>query len=438
MFRTQSLPFTHEYSAIDMIAPPPSSVSSPSTQMPTVFVHPPEEEQDESQPWCAFDASEENSMPRAAFTTPEMNVLVSKLEIWSQTVRPTAEPAPSFYRTQADSDVFISRQDSFGPSLSRSSSNPLGLASIPESPKRQKERDDDDDIVEVMKVRRSEGMPDVAYAHGNAPVFRKPKSLRSRAVQALRSIKNVGKVPRRPALEHTFSAKENDGHTTKASAPTHAPAWTDKHAKVLSTQPSPPLLKKRMSQPLSNLFSLGHGLPSASSAPDAVGPTSPPSGGFQTLPHSRSMSAPLFASASASALHLPTDGPARPTSPSFSIRGNRNKFSFVNLQSIFSGNATDPHEPRREPEPELEPVVTTTDVETDHPDSALPRAVQTPVEDGWDSEEDYDSPRRHATLGRTMRRFADEGLTLEQQEFSFEMRLNSLHFDSFSFDADAF
>jgi len=83
-------------------------------------------------------------------------------------------------------------------------------------------------------------------------------------------------------------------------------------------------------------------------------------------------------------------------------------------------------------------VPTTTDVETDNPDSALPRAVQTPVEDGWDSEEDYDSPRRHATLGRTMRRFTDESLTLEQQEFSFEMRLNSLHFDSFSFDADAF
>lgn len=356
-----------------------------------------------------------------------MDVVVSKFDIWSQTVHPTAEPAPSFHRSQTDSDVFITRQDSLGPLRSGSSSNTLGLASIPESPKRHKERDDDD-IVEVMKVRRSEGMPDVAYAHGTVPVFRKPKTLRSRAAQALRSIKNVGKVPRRPALEHVervFPAKENSGHT----APTHAPVWADKQ--FLPTQPSAPLLKKRMSQPLSNLFSLGQGNPaSASSVSDAAGPTPSPSGRFRTMPHSRGTSATVSTSASTSTLHLQTDGPARPTSPSFSIRGTRHKFSFVNLQSIFSGN-----------EPEREPVATTPDAETDYPDPELSRTVQTPVGEGWDSEEDYDSPRRHANLGTTMRRpadEADEGPSLEEQEFSFEMRLNSLHFDSFSFDADAF
>ncbi|KAH9053833.1 hypothetical protein EDB87DRAFT_149305 [Lactarius vividus] len=434
MFRTQSLPFTHENSMIDMIAPPPSSVSSPSTQMPTVFVHPPEEEQEESQPWCAFDASKETTaISGAVFTTPEMDVVVSKLDIWSQTVPPIAEPAPSLHRSHTDSDVFITRRDSLGPSRKGSSSNTLGLASIPESPKRHKERDDDD-IVEVMKVRRSEGMPDVAYAHGTVPVFRKPKTLRSRAAQALRSIKNVGKVPRRPALEHVFPAKENSGHI----APTHAPAWADKHAKFLPTQQSTPLLKKRVSQPLSNLFSLGQGSPvSASSVSDAAGPTPSPSERFRTMPHSRGTSATVSTSASTSTPHLPTDGPARPTSPSFSIRSTRHKFSFVNLQSVFSGNATVSHEPEREPEPEpeLEPVA---DAETDYPDPELSRTVQTPVSDGWDSEEDYDSPRRHANLGTTMRRPADEGPSLEEQEFSFEMRLNSLHFDSFSFDADAF
>lgn len=437
MFRTQSLPFTHEYSMIDMIAPPPSSVSSPSTQMPTVFVHPPEEDQEESQPWCAFDASKENSMSGAAFATPEMDVLVSKLDIWSQTVHPTAQPAPSFHRTQIDSDAFISRQDFLGPSPSGSSSNTLGLASIPESPKRHKDRDDDD-IIEVMKVRRSEGMPDVAYAYGTVPVFRKPKTLRSRAVHALRSIKNVRKVPRRPALEHFSPAKENDGHPAKTPLPTHAPAWADnKHTKVLPTQPSTPLLKKRMSQPLSNLPGLGQGTSaSASSAPDAAGPAPSFSGRFRTMPHSRGASA--NASASTSTLHLPTDRPARPTSPSFSIRGTRHKFSFVNLQSIFSGNVTAPHEPEREPEPGPEPMAMTADAETDRPDPALPRTVQTPVDDGWDSEEDYDSPRRRVGLGATMRRSMDENPPPEQQDFSFETRLNSLHFDSFSFDADAF
>lgn len=330
------------------------------------------------------------------------------------------------------------RQGSLGPSRSASTLNLL--ASIPESPKRHKERDDDD-IVEVMKVRRSEGMPDVAYANGTAPVFRKPKTLRSRTVQALRSIKNVGKVPRRPALEQVFPAKENNGHTTETSTPTsaHAPAWEDNHSKVLPTQPSTPLLKKRASQPLSNLFGLGQGHPaSAPSVPDAPGPTSTPSKRFRTLTHLRSASAPLTASASMSALHLPTDGPARPKSPSFSLRGTRPKFSFVNLQSMFSAV---PHDPEREsvPEPGPEsPVAMTTDVEMDHPDPAPPRDVQAPDDDGWDSDEDYDSPRRHATLGTTMRRLADVRPSLEQLEFSSETRINSLHFDSFSFDADAF
>src|SRR6266404_6009669 len=252
MFRTQSLPFTYKYSMVDMIVPPPSSVSSPSTQMPTVFIHPPEEEQEQLQPWCAFDASKENTVS-TTLTTPEKDVMMSKLNIWSQKAHQTPETSTSFHYSQADDDVFISRQDSLGPSPPASSSNPLRLSSIPESPKRQKERDDDD-IVEVMKVRRSEGMPDVAYANGTVPVPRKAKTLRSRAAQALRSIKNVGKVPRRPALQHVFPAKVNNAFTTPTSASPPAPA--DKPAKFLPTQQSTPRLKKRMSQPLSNIFGL--------------------------------------------------------------------------------------------------------------------------------------------------------------------------------------
>ncbi|KAI9508857.1 hypothetical protein F5148DRAFT_840577 [Russula earlei] len=419
MFRAYSLPSSHEHPSL---APPPSSVSSPSVQMPNVFVHPPE---DEAMPWCAFDANQESVSSEMAFTTPEMGHLQSKLDDWSHTVHPTADHAPVFHRSQAGSAIVMPRRGSSQSSLLRNP-NPLGLASIPESPKRAKESDDDD-IVEVMKVRRGEGMPDVGYAHGSVRTLGRSKTLRSRAAHALRSIKNVGKAPRRPTLDQVFPAKEN-GNAAKimAPAPTQVPPTADKRrpkALPTSNQSSMPRLKKRVSQPLSNLFGLGASEAAANSS-DTIGAgvSSSHSGGFRTLPYSRS------ASASTPTLQLLSAEPTRPTSPSFSIRGTRHKFSFVNLQTIFSGNTTSASDLASEPQQE------STNIEVEEP--APPHKMQTPVDDGWDSGEDYDSPRRHADPW-TMPRHRDES-SHPSQGTSFDMRLNSLHFDSFSFDADAF
>jgi hypothetical protein len=397
--------------------------------MPAVFVHPPE---DEAMPWCAFDGSQENADSQMAFTTPEMEEdLRSLLDDQSQPVHSSPADAPTFGHSQADGAVIMR--------------NLLRLSVIPESPKRAKERDDDD-IVEIMKVRRGEGMPDVAYANGSVPIptLRRSKTLRSRAAQALRSIKNIGKAPRRPTMAHVVSAKENG---VTGAAKTKAPALTcgqvppptaDKHrarAVPFPSQSSLPRLKKRVSQPLSNLFGLGPGGSEASPNPDASDETGPShSGGFRTLPYSRS------ASASTSALQMFSDVPARPTSPSFSIRSTRQKFSFVNLQSIFSGSTTTPDASEEASEPQQAEANPEVD------ELALPPcAAQTPVDDdddddgGWDSGEDYDSPRRNVDPSGTLRRPRPrQGSGLEEREFSFDMRLNSMHFDSFSFDADAF
>jgi hypothetical protein len=422
MFRTRSLPSAHERPLLS----PPLSASIPSFQMPTVLIHPPEEEQDEAMPWCAFDANNETTQPGTAFSTPEMEVLP---DAWSEAVLPTAEHAPIFHRAQVDSNVIMPRRGPSDPSFP-GKANLHRLSSIPESPKRAKERDDED-IVEVMKVRRGEGMLDVAYAHGTVPARRRSKTLRSRAAQALRSIKNVGKAPRRPTAEHVVPAKEN-GHPPKTLTPVHVPATAtaalDNHKKSLPTQPSTPRLKRRLSQPLSNLFGRGAGSSTVAQKPSdiiGVGTSSSHSGRFQTMPFSHNRSA------STSALNLASFGAARPTSPSFSLRSTRHKFSFVNLQSIFSGNSMGTNEPEPEPQP------VTASPELDGP--ALSRTVETPVDDeGWDSGEDYDSPRRHAGLGAMHGHLdEDEGLYPEQ-EISFEMRLNSLHFDSFSLDADIF
>lgn len=401
-------------------------------------------------PWCAFDGGHEDADSHMVLTTPKMEeVLQSLLHDQSHPVHSSPKHTPTSGHSQADGSMITRRRGSSHSSLPTDRNPLLRLSVIPESPKRAKERDDDD-IVEIMKVRRGEGMPDVAYANGSVPpipTLRRSKTLRSRAAQALRSIKNVGKAPRtRPAMEHVIPAKENG---VSGTAKTKAPALTcgqvplptaDMHrAKTVPfpSHSSLPRLKKRVSQPLSNLFGLGLGDPEAASpGPDATdetgigaSPSHSHSRGFRTLPYSRS------ASASTSALQMFSDEPARPTSPSFSIRSTRQKFSFVNLQSIFSGSANTPNASEEASEPQQ--AEANLEVEEPAPPAQMP--VDDDDDGGWDSGEDYDSPRRNVDPSGTLcRPRPRQGSCLEEQEFSFEMRLNSMHFDSFSFDADAF
>ena len=422
MHRARSLPFTHEHG---LVAPPLSPASS-AFDMPTVFVHPPE---DEAMPWCAFNVNQEVAEAEVVFATPEMELQQSELDDWPQAVHPTAEHAPVFHRSQTHNAVVMPRRGSTSHSTLPRTANPPGLAPIPESPKRPKDKDDDD-IVEVMKVRRGEGMLDVAYAHGNVPTLRRSKTLtlRSRAAQALRSIKKVGKTPRRPPLDQIFPAKENEQPTVKTEVPTptQSSSTIDKRrAKSKDvfnpTHTSTPRLKKRSSQPLANVFGAGGSQSElvGPSASDIAGlgfsPPPPHSGSFRTFPYSRG------ASASTPALQLLKDEPARPTSPTFSLRSHRRKFSFGSLQSILSGNT--------QPMPEPQQAEAS-------PDVGDPTPPQTPVDDGWDPEEDYDSPRRRVAPGRVPKR-SDEN-AFPEQDISFEMRLNSLHFDSFNLDLGAF
>jgi len=64
MHRAHSLPLTHEHG---LVSPPLSSASS-AFEVPTVLVHPPE---DEAMPWCAFDVNQEVAEAEVVFTTPE-------------------------------------------------------------------------------------------------------------------------------------------------------------------------------------------------------------------------------------------------------------------------------------------------------------------------------------------------------------------------------
>ena len=124
-------------------------------------------------------------------------------------------------------------------------------------------------------------MLDVAYAHGTVPTIRRSKTLtlRSRAAQALRSIKNVGKAPRRPALDQVFPTKENEQPAVKTEVPmlTRSSSTVGKRrAKSKDvfnpTHTSTPRLKKRNSQPLTNVFGIG------GSESELVAPSAPDTG----------------------------------------------------------------------------------------------------------------------------------------------------------------
>ena len=237
-------------------------------------------------------------------------------------------------------------------------------------------------------------MPDVTYANGPVPTLRRSKTLRSRSAQALRSIKNVGKAPRRPTVTRCPSQ-------TKVPAPAQAPPIELRTIvpRPIHTQSSLQPLKKRESQPLSNLFGLGLG-------GSAIGANISPSHskGFRTL---------RSASASTPALQLFTDG------------------STSHIAKLLDTQPEHPTEilVRQSPVHILREYAKCrrTGARAPTGGSKSRRArYGSPADEGWDdSEEDYDSPRRHVGLG-PVRRPPGEGSYPGERKFSFGMSIRCI------------
>ncbi|KAI0060901.1 hypothetical protein BV25DRAFT_914152 [Artomyces pyxidatus] len=442
MIRTRS--FTSEYDR-NMLVPPPTSVISPTFQMPRVFVHPPEDDELDTPPWCLFDAEEDAAIAKlAAFTTPEMAVLESKLgdwqetvDVWENPVHQTADDAPLFHRTsESDADVVMPRRSSFHhvrPDTQSVASAMVGLGLEIDPAKQPKE---DEDVVEVVKVPRSharQGGGEPEPLHG----MKKSKTFRARASQAFRSIKNVGKTTRKPPVQDVFPAKENAGVRAETMREARREVWDVQDAPV--QRPTTPTLPRRVTRPLSQIFGIGQGssaptLSEVEPAPARSASPAPQSQSASTLSSSSSSRRlSILSTLSSHTLRPSSEDTPRPASPSPSLQrssSSRRRFSFVNLQGIFSSNPA----PASLPSP--------ADTNESLPSTAGP---QTPVDDddygfviSSPHSLDIDMEERMGSQKSSSSNLDMQSAAPPERDISFEMRLDSLHFDSLSFDADQF
>ncbi|KAH9842936.1 uncharacterized protein C8Q71DRAFT_228265 [Rhodofomes roseus] len=219
-------------SSITLDVPPPSQEPYVArATVPNVFVIPPEEEQDENPPFCYFDAAEAEH--EVYSTTPDLEALETALHFYQQ----IDNRAPTFRRSlQNDSQetIVLPRRGS--------------LAVIRENTLEEKSRRRvmDEDVIEVVKLRRSEGRNDAGEIQVQG--MKKSRTFKLRATEALKSIKNVGKMPRRTSASSSTSSS-GSGENVRPGRSSEQAALPD-----TVPRPSTPKLPRRKSLTLSQVF----------------------------------------------------------------------------------------------------------------------------------------------------------------------------------------
>lgn len=215
---------------------------------------PPEEEQDKNPPFCYFNAAD--AAYDAQSTTPDIDALETALHLQQQ----LDNRAPTFRRSlknDSQDTVVLPRRGSLA--LVRENT-------IEEQWERPRRKVVDEDVVEVFKVRRSEGRGEASNAQSQG--MKKSRTLRLRASEAFKSIKNVGKAPRRPIVSnssHSWGSEENV-----------RPARRSEHAAQRSDVPPPvpQKLNRRKSITLSQVFTFSQNhRPSPATETDSEIPT---------------------------------------------------------------------------------------------------------------------------------------------------------------------
>lgn len=405
------------------LAAPPSSFNT--VEMPDVFVIPPEEEHSETPPFCYFDASK-----AALSTNPDIESVDIALNVHQQ----IANTAPIFHRALEQEVIMPVR---------RSTEEPA-------SPISQCRSEDEDDIVEVYKVGKE--IPSVA---GKKEPMSRSKTFRARASQALRSIKNVGKSSRK--------------QPTPAQSVPSLPPTGDENARPITpsvaSRAGKNTLSKRRSRPLSQIFRFNQDEEPATEAipPSPTGTVRPTSPAFSIASPSLSPASPTRTSMQASILGSlrpsspsPQPGPSRPTSPLHydeppaspdSLRPKsasfRKRLSFLELPRLFSSSSTTST---------ASSASTPSTASLDYPPSDVPatpspsmtalarRSSQSSSKRSWTTSRPGDDDNEEEDYGEIQ----PSSLSVVKEEDSYanelslEMRLDSLHFDSLSFDPNDF
>ncbi|GJE97098.1 hypothetical protein PsYK624_133080 [Phanerochaete sordida] len=406
---TLSLASTSSFSSPnpELFTPPPSHTSL--QQVPDVFVIPPEEEHHANPPFCYFDAAMESK--KSLSITPDIDALDVALGFYQQT---DGNPAPVFHRAfgnESQETVIMPRRSDTAAVVRGSNWR-------------------DSDVVEVVKVRKSEGVSN-SPADRDTYALKKSRTFRARATQALRSIKNVGRTRSRTGLPESWSSgRENlaEGATEDG---------------VLTSRPTTPSLVRRKSMQLSQIFTSTR---NRSPAPDVpLSPTSTSSSEWEAVTRPTSISVEdCMNSPYGSFSTMNGDGMTASKSRSFVRR-----ISVLDLHKLFSPST--PTEAKSQPPPP--------------PTARAKENVPPPASRRTSRRESMPSSSTSSTLagapdvfaratpgsrphsfhaGATSYALAAPASTTQLDEVaeatdtSLELHLDSLHFDSLSFDPDEF
>ncbi|RDB24186.1 hypothetical protein Hypma_008861 [Hypsizygus marmoreus] len=402
-------------------APP----TSPSLQMPNVFIIPPEE--DETPTWCCFDAAE--APPRVLSTSPNLHFLDTALSMFQ-----TETEAPVFHRDSvgpfgSHNSVIMPRKTLETRSITDVMMDGENYESEDEMEAEYKEHPltrgrsngvgNDSEIVEVVKVGRHPHEPE-AQAHPPTPPAKCSKSLKSRASKAFRSIKNVGKgsLRSKPRVQDIFTSKP----VTAGELPprSKSPTISRRGSAIFTQFFSPPTTLHSRSSVSS--FDAVRAPPELHQEEGQISSFSGPSH-TATTPRSSTVSTQDLAQQD---IRSPSPTPSAQT---FS---NRRRFSVMSLQRLFSFSAETDASDSAPPGMSRDSTGPSTASSSSGPDTPTEEAAPLPA---YQLQLHLDSIDNRSPFTRKCERGP---VALEQGEISFEMKLDSLHFEALSFDADRF
>lgn len=460
--------------------------TSPSLRdgMPHVFVFPPEEEQMVNPPWCCFNASEHLHPDYDDADDDDDDEHPSDaqyIDVALDFIRDTEENSdatPVLRRASVDEareEIIVPRKGE-----KRSSSVISFISYRNDGEGRQHgARELPEDIVEVVKVRRNEGKVDASTAIQN-PATKKSKSIKLPFQKAFRSIKNVGKSSssRKPHAKEVWTSSRST-----PNVPTRGAATPQQEEIQPPLPPAPPrapspLLTRRASRRISQLFSRSNysNVNLISVPPSEPKPTPEPAPAPEPLPErppslvistAQSSSLPYLrdtdTSPSVDDLGVPTTPASadinsplteRPISPSLSStsRKSSRRFSVMDLHRLFTFSSSpsipvedldqDSNEtprPSQDTVPSLPPLVTSNDAISTT--SSTSSYNYPPITFSSLENQPNDNTGRSKTQWRTQeeqQHWSSDKPAELPRDISVEMRLDSMHFDSLSFDPEDF
>ena len=425
-------------------------------RMPHVFVIPPEEEHSQNPPWCCFDAD----LPPENSASIEVNDVL--LDV------------PFLLHQSESSPPLLFDQPGEGPLVT---STPLSKSSSSRAEKRHRPQDvntsamhhqvrivrhdvrEDSDVIEVVKVKRiidhkSDHVP--PSPSNPEPQLKRTKTLRARASRALKSIKNVslsrGKQTNgKPHVKELWTSSESmpgifrgvlhsqeqfpmphrklSGffHKQPPAEPLQA---SDARPSISDIRPSYEFIE-RPNTPCAPTYD--HSLRRPVSSSDFQCPPSPSPDSKSSKDLKRHVSPQEIqrtdndSRGPVSSLDFRQD--ERPVSPS-STTTSRKGFSLHELHRMFSF-APEP------PSSTSAPTSSSKSTSSTHSYPDVPYAAVHLVDDDYGKEIE-------GKYGRSFDRSldlhdgGDDQLRPKDTDVNFEMRLDSLHFESLSFDPENF